>query len=121
MRRVALVLVFALVAACTGGDDDSDAKRSTTPTAATPELVPTTCPFKPPPEHQWECSTLIVPTDRRRPSGPHVLLPVAVLRTKAADPLPDPIVYFNGGPGDDTLLSVPGYFEDLASSGRRER
>jgi pimeloyl-ACP methyl ester carboxylesterase len=81
--------------------------------------VPSDCPFDSPDTDHWDCSTLIVPADRAHPDGSHVLLPVAVLRSQAKDRMPDPIVFFSGGPGDANLASA-GFWAEFAAGGRHD-
>lgn len=46
-----------------------------------------------------ECGVLTVPENRDRPNGAQVHLPVAIVRSLAAEKAPDPIVELTGGPG----------------------
>jgi pimeloyl-ACP methyl ester carboxylesterase len=48
---------------------------------------------------QIECGRLLVPENRDRPDGRTLRLAVAVLRSRDADPRPDPVVFLSGGPG----------------------
>jgi hypothetical protein len=47
---------------------------------------------------------VVVPEDRSWHKRPRILLPVGVLRSRAA-PDPEPTIHFAGGPGDDALSS----------------
>ncbi|MCI3950435.1 MAG: transporter [Acidimicrobiales bacterium] len=67
--------------------------------AAVPRFGPGPCPEVVPPDPRFACGTLTVAEDRQDPGGPTVELPVAVLRSASATPAPDPVVYFEGGPG----------------------
>ena len=57
------------------------------------------------------CGTLTVAEDRQEPGGPTVELPVAVLRTASPTPQPDPVVYFEGGPGFGALGNAELFLE----------
>ena len=57
------------------------------------------------------CGTLTVAEDRADPAGPTVDLPVAVLRTASPQPRPDPVVYFEGGPGFGALGNAQSFLE----------
>jgi pimeloyl-ACP methyl ester carboxylesterase len=45
------------------------------------------------------CAPLSVPEDRAHPDGRHITLNLAVVRSSAQVPLPDPVVMLAGGPG----------------------
>jgi pimeloyl-ACP methyl ester carboxylesterase len=49
------------------------------------------------------CHTLVVPEDRDRPRGDTIELEVMVLKSVAANPEPDPMVYLAGGPGGPAI------------------
>ena len=63
----------------------------------------------PPPS---ECGYLTVPEDRTRGDGRTLRLHVAVFKTDAEDPAPDPIVYLEGGPGGHALASATLGFDE---------
>lgn len=52
-----------------------------------------------------ECGLLTVPEDRTAPPGRAVVLPVAIVRSTAVSPAPDPIVMLSGGPGEAGLAT----------------
>ena len=52
-----------------------------------------------------DCGDLIVLEDRAEPDGRRIVLHVAVVRSDAATPLPDPVVYLEGGPGGSALTT----------------
>ena len=63
-----------------------------------------------------DCYRAILPLDRADPSAGTVDLPVAVLRASTDSPLPDPVIYLEGGPGAPTFDSgYPDYenYDDL--------
>jgi pimeloyl-ACP methyl ester carboxylesterase len=78
------------------------------PTAAyTPRYEAAPCPPAAAP-HTTECGVLIVPQDRTQPDGLQVRLPVVILRSRAANPAPDPVIHLSGGPGSPAI-SLTGY------------
>ena len=62
-------------------------------------FVPAPCWFTPPVGEVALCGTVAVPERRDRPSPRTLALTVAVLRSTAAKPAPDPVVFIEGGPG----------------------
>jgi pimeloyl-ACP methyl ester carboxylesterase len=62
------------------------------------------CPFDEPSDVSVTCGTLTVPRDRRRPDEGTVDVAVARLAAKSSAPEPDPILYFEGGPGGASLI-----------------
>ncbi|MBN1283795.1 MAG: alpha/beta fold hydrolase [Anaerolineae bacterium] len=73
---------------------------------------PGACPFDfPLPEglvegDNLECGWLTVPEDYDAPDGPTLELAVAILHSLSDDPLPDPIIYLEGGPGGSALVGI---------------
>lgn len=60
-----------------------------------------------------ECATLEVPEDPAKPDGRRISLKVALMASRAAEPEPDLVVYFAGGPGQsatESYASVAGGF-----------
>ncbi|GMV02121.1 MAG: hypothetical protein AMXMBFR52_17770 [Burkholderiales bacterium] len=53
-----------------------------------------------------ECGRLEVPERSDRPTGPRITLPFVVIRSTAAQPRPDPVVFLHGGPGAAPLESL---------------
>ena len=123
----AIVLAVCLMAsvACSGDDGEersSATSRSSTTTAVAeyePVFSENPCPDGVPDDPRVECGTLTVPADRTAPDDGDVRLPVAIIRGAGDDPLPDPIVYFEGGPGFGALDRV-GFFLDQDYGGRRD-
>jgi pimeloyl-ACP methyl ester carboxylesterase len=64
------------------------------------------CRFDVPPGAEVECGYLNVPERRDRPDSRTIRLHVAIYKSSAASPAPDPVVYLEGGPGGDALKSV---------------
>ncbi len=50
-----------------------------------------------------ECGYLTVPEQHARPTGPTIRLAVAIIRSNAPNPPPDPLVMLQGGPGGSTI------------------
>jgi pimeloyl-ACP methyl ester carboxylesterase len=62
------------------------------------------------------CAGLDVPENRAQPAGRHIRLKVAVVRSEAAKPDADPIVFLDGGPGgaaSDDYPAIAGAFENM--------
>ncbi len=64
------------------------------------------CPFEMASETTVDCGYLVVPEDRSNPDGPQVRLAVAIIRSSAAQPAPDPLFYLEGGPGGTALHTL---------------
>lgn len=50
-----------------------------------------------------QCGKLTVPARHADPNGPSLQLSVAVLKSTAANPQPDPVFFLQGGPGGSTI------------------
>ena len=68
-----------------------------------PRFQTTACPFKVGKGlvvgHDVRCGYLVVPEDRATPAGRLVRLAVAIFKSPAPSPAPDPEVFLQGGPG----------------------
>ena len=69
------------------------------------------CPFAVPPGENIECGILTVPENRVNPNGNVVEIPVAIIRSTAPNPAPDPIIYLEGGPGGSALTGADAWYE----------
>src|SRR5574338_112716 len=69
---------------------------------------PAPCAFPVPPGYNPECGYLVVPENRTRPDTRQIRLHVAIFRSRAATPAPDPVVKLAGGPGS-SALDTAGY------------
>lgn len=78
------------------------------------------CAFSPPFISNVECGYLIVPEDRDNPESPTIRLHVAIARSTAQDPEPDPLIYLSGGPGSFALQWLYGNLRNYSNL-RRER
>lgn len=52
-----------------------------------------------------ECGTLTVPEDHANPDGGKIELGVAIFRSQAENPAPDPLFFAQGGPGGSTIAT----------------
>ena len=66
-------------------------------------FLPTVCPFEIEVDLHVECGVVEVPESRVDLSTSTIELAVAILRTPAPDPSPDPVVFLAGGPGGVAL------------------
>jgi pimeloyl-ACP methyl ester carboxylesterase len=57
------------------------------------------------------CGYMPVPQDRREPDGLQIEIAVAIIASLSDDPLPDPILYLEGGPGGGALASAESWLE----------
>ncbi|HEX3528737.1 MAG TPA: hypothetical protein VH988_16875 [Thermoanaerobaculia bacterium] len=78
--------------------------------AAGPSLVLHPCRLPGVPD-EVRCGTLEVFENRDARSGRRIALAAAVLPALGADRLPDPVAFFDGGPGEATIEDA-GYFQD---------
>ena len=54
----------------------------------------------------YYCGVYTAPLDYANPGGDKLNLAFMVLRTRGANPLPDPIVYLAGGPGQSGIVAA---------------
>ncbi len=64
------------------------------------------CPIAVPDGVVVDCGALVVPEDYEMPDGTTLRLPYIMLRSRSADPEPDPLIFTAGGPGYSSLDSV---------------
>ena len=91
------------------------------------QVVDTTATYEPGPctfqqwlVHETTCGTLSVLEDHQQPGGRRIKLAVAILKSTADHPAPDPVVFLQGGPGISVLtnkpeLNIPYFYALLAS------
>jgi pimeloyl-ACP methyl ester carboxylesterase len=82
--------------------------------AKVPRYDKATCQFEAPQNVKVECGYLTVLEDRTKPKGNQIKLAVAVFKAQSKKPLPDPIIFLNGGPGGYTLKRLPSLYTPLA-------
>lgn len=80
--------------------------------AAKPAYKSVDCRFQVPEGYEVECGDLTVPQDRSKDDGETVKIHAAVFKSQSNQPLPDPVVYLEGGPGGHSLDAIPFSFED---------
>jgi pimeloyl-ACP methyl ester carboxylesterase len=110
--RILSLLALPALALLLASPDDAD--------GATPEERPCRLLMDATPAAFGLCSTLTVPLDYDDPDGASLELFLARIPALTAEPLPDPLVLINGGPGGsavDLYLQTRSAFEEI----RRER
>lgn len=67
------------------------------------------CPFYVPEEYESRCGLLVVPENRTRPHGRRIRLQVVIIKGTGAGASSEagPVVYLDGGPGGNTIGSLP--------------
>ena len=72
-----------------------------------PRFEPAACPFEGAEERDdVRCGNLIVRENRDLPDGRTLRLSVAVLKSPAGNPQPDPLVFLSGGPGGPSVKNT---------------
>lgn len=66
------------------------------------------------------CGQISVPEDWDNAAGKQIAITYAVLHSKSQSPFPDPVVYFDGGPGESPLESI-GYWASTLGKLRATR
>jgi pimeloyl-ACP methyl ester carboxylesterase len=123
---LALAVVSAvLLVSCRSGSGGSDlAQRERDISAVQAEvgaITPVACPLLPAGEVEGEtvdCFVYTVPVNYDDPAAGTINLTVVRLRAQSESPLPDPIVYLAGGPGQSGVVAAGG---NLYGDLRRER
>ena len=124
MNRITLLLAAALVcAACTSDSvvapadaQDSSDVTDPAPPSFTRDLEP--CSF-PGISGPILCGTYTVYEDRDARSGHTIEINVLVVKAIEANPEPDPVVYFEGGPGGSSVATARFIVNELADVRRR--
>jgi pimeloyl-ACP methyl ester carboxylesterase len=70
------------------------------------------CMFQVPYNTKIECGNLNVPEDRSQPGSPMIQIHVAVVKSKSKQPLSDPVIVLQGGPGGSALDAMQ-YWLDI--------
>ncbi len=71
-----------------------------------PRFEPDRCPGSVPDGANAECGNLIVYEDRANPDSRTIALPVVIFPAWGANPMPDPVVYLEGGPGGNPVETL---------------
>jgi pimeloyl-ACP methyl ester carboxylesterase len=100
VRALAVALLALAVAACSGGS-----KQAATPSPTPAKFTEGACAVGAPSgqDGHMRCGVLEVPEDRSKPDAATVKLAVAVIKSTAAAPAPDAMLYLSGGPGQPAL------------------
>jgi len=80
------------------------------------ELAPCTIPGLPP---EARCGTYEVWENRAAKSGRKIPLRVAVIPAQGPDRLPDPFIYFEGGPGESSVMAASWIVQELGALRKR--
>jgi pimeloyl-ACP methyl ester carboxylesterase len=105
VRVVALVIV---VLVGVFGPRDVSARVAHAQDAYTPRFEPTACTFDtllplPLDDATITCGYVVVPEQHANPQGPTIRLAVVILKSLHPDPVPDPLILAQGGPGGSTI------------------
>ncbi len=79
-----------------------------------PRFEASDCSFSIPTHPPVKCGFVLVPEDRSQADSPTIKLPVAVFTSQSPNRQPDPIIYLAGGPGGNTMDSVPDWYQTFA-------
>ena len=103
------------VAAVTAAPPTTVATLTPPPYAVT--WTPGNCPFSPASANGFtiDCGMLTVPMKRSVLSGKTVKIAAARIHSSSPTPLPDPVVYLEGGPGGSAISSVDFWTKPAAS------
>lgn len=109
-RSAAVVAALGVVTGASVAGAQSPRPHRVMATATSSRFVSSRCPTPPaaiPELKAARCGRLIVPENRRHPTGRTLSLSVAIIPAKSRTPKPDPIVWLAGGPGDDAITELP--------------
>lgn len=109
---MAIAVGFVVTLAAAGGGDLDGRGPTAVPRSESPELTPRDCETPADLGVAVDCHWLAVPVDREKPAGATIRLAVAVLRSRAAQPAPDPVVYLAGGPGGFVVEELEGFADE---------
>lgn len=83
---------------------------------AVPRIENADCAFElPETDATVDCAYVTVPRNRSNPDNGEIRLHVGVFRSTGDSPAPDPVIYLDGGPGGQTLATLPYQYEDLVA------
>lgn len=101
-----IIIFFAL--AILLGFSSPNPVAAAEPVHFSPSFTPLDCPFPVPGGLKIQCGYLEVLEDRSIPNGPTIRLMVAILKSTAKNPQPDPLIFLQGGPGMGAVGIIPG-------------
>jgi pimeloyl-ACP methyl ester carboxylesterase len=98
-----LLILQALLSACGSTEAVPTSPALTTSAAYKPLYQSVACAAKPPEGYSVTCGSLTVPENRQKPAGTKIQLHVAIIKSTAPKPSPDPVIFLAGGPGDPAI------------------
>lgn len=69
------------------------------------------CRFDIPSGLKVQCGFLTVPENRNKQGSREIRLYVAIIKSRAGKPTPDPVVYLEGGPGGSAVMGIDAWTE----------
>src|SRR4051794_21713125 len=73
-----------------------------------PRFEPGACAVQIPDGIKAECGNLFVAENRKRSGSQTIRIGIIIIKSTAANPQPDPIIYTGGGPGNSSLGRAAG-------------
>ncbi len=99
--------IVALAVLLGSGANAGAARPAAPARQVTPRFEPAACRFKPGAGivagRDVRCGVVVVPQDRSVSNGPTIRLAVAIFKSPAPHPAPDPFVFLQGGPGGSVI------------------
>lgn len=92
--------------------DDPSPDAPPPPGGPEPTFTEASCDFGVPDGADITCGFVEVSEDRADPSAGTIELAVALMRSTADDPAPDPVIYLEGGPGGHALDTLEFVYDD---------
>ncbi|MBN1428512.1 MAG: alpha/beta fold hydrolase [Anaerolineae bacterium] len=105
LKQLASLMISMCLILLPGLDGDVQPKAEET----LPYYEASECLFAAPADGLTECGYLIVLENRAEPDGRRVRLPVVIFESWSDNPEPDPVVFFDGGPGQ-SVVNLVGLF-----------
>src|SRR5262245_26102638 len=97
-QRSRVAIVVAVAAALVAAGKAQAAARFE------PGPCPTSAARSFPADLKVDCGVLVVPENRSRPGSRSIRLEVAIMRSRAAKPAKDPILFIQGGPSIGAIV-----------------
>ena len=105
-RKLAFVLVLTLALTLTVAVRTAGAQDGSFVPAATTIPCPMALPASEVEGKTVTCGQISVPEDWDNTAGKQIAITYAILHSKSQAPFPDPVIYFEGGPGESPLESI---------------
>ena len=118
----ALVLLASLATSAIAQEASEEVQTAVPEPLSVPRFEPTPCWVDAAAElggEGIECGYLVVPERRDRSDSRLLRLAVAILPSRAEEPLPDPVLYLHGGPGGYAVASPSSWLESPLRDERR--